>query len=66
MALSHSRWGAETRLADVLLWGAGAVRGGGVGDVQGHNAAMAVLERCVRGPRRRRSAQVTAGIGSAR
>lgn len=39
------RWGVETRHANVLLCGAGAVRGGGVSGVPGHNAAMAVLER---------------------
>jgi phytoene dehydrogenase-like protein len=38
------RWGVETRHAYVLLCGAGAVRGGGVSGVPGHNAAMAVLE----------------------
>ncbi|GAA1011926.1 MULTISPECIES: phytoene desaturase family protein [Streptomyces] len=38
------RWGVETRYANVLLCGAGAVRGGGVSGVPGHNAAMAVLE----------------------
>ncbi|MFD9094424.1 phytoene desaturase family protein [Streptomyces collinus] len=36
-------WGVETRHANVLLCGAGAVRGGGVSGVPGHNAAMAVL-----------------------
>ncbi|MFF2401958.1 phytoene desaturase family protein [Streptomyces goshikiensis] len=40
-----SRWGAETTHPNVLLCGAGAVRGGGVSGVPGHNAAMAVLER---------------------
>ncbi|GHJ25853.1 oxidoreductase [Streptomyces hygroscopicus subsp. sporocinereus] len=39
------RWGVETRHANVLLCGAGAVRGGGVSGIPGHNAAMAVLER---------------------
>ncbi|MBO8191538.1 NAD(P)/FAD-dependent oxidoreductase [Streptomyces oryzae] len=39
------RWGAETRHANVLLCGAGAVRGGGVSGIPGHNAAMAVLGR---------------------
>ncbi|MYY00283.1 FAD-dependent oxidoreductase [Streptomyces sp. SID486] len=39
------RWGVETRHDRVLLCGAGAVRGGGVSGVPGHNAAMAVLER---------------------
>ncbi len=34
----------ETEHANVLLCGAGAVRGGGVSGVPGHNAAMAVLE----------------------
>lgn len=38
------RWGVETRHANVLLCGAGAVRGGGVSGVPGHNAAKAVLE----------------------
>ncbi|MDL2074853.1 NAD(P)/FAD-dependent oxidoreductase [Streptomyces sp. GXMU-J15] len=39
------RWGVETEHPNVLLCGAGAVRGGGVSGVPGHNAAMAVLER---------------------
>ncbi|MCP9210592.1 phytoene desaturase family protein [Streptomyces sp. NEAU-Y11] len=39
------RWGVETGHANVLLCGAGAVRGGGVSGIPGHNAAMAVLER---------------------
>ncbi|MFJ6718192.1 phytoene desaturase family protein [Streptomyces sp. NPDC091259] len=39
------RWGVETRHPNVLLCGAGAVRGGGVSGVPGHNAAMAVLGR---------------------
>ncbi|WP_055566107.1 phytoene desaturase family protein [Streptomyces atriruber] len=38
------RWGVETRHANVLLCGAGAVRGGGVSGVPGHNAAMAALD----------------------
>ncbi|MPY61414.1 phytoene desaturase family protein [Streptomyces spongiae] len=38
------RWGVETRHPNILLCGAGAVRGGGVSGVPGHNAAMAVLE----------------------
>lgn len=37
------RWGVETAHANVLLCGAGAVRGGGVSGIPGHNAAMAVL-----------------------
>jgi phytoene dehydrogenase-like protein len=43
------RWGVETRHANVLLCGAGAVRGGGVSGVPGHNAAMAVLEAVEQG-----------------
>lgn len=39
------RWGVETALETVLLCGAGAVRGGGVSGIPGHNAAMAVLGR---------------------
>ncbi|MGW5750714.1 phytoene desaturase family protein [Nocardia rhamnosiphila] len=38
------RWGVETGHANVLRCGAGAVRGGGVSGIGGHNAAMAVLE----------------------
>ncbi len=37
------RWGVETPHGNVYLCGAGAVRGGGVSGVPGHNAAMAVL-----------------------
>jgi phytoene dehydrogenase-like protein len=39
------RWGVETHIPNVLLCGAGAVRGGGVSGIPGHNAAMSVLER---------------------
>lgn len=39
------RWGVETAHANILLCGAGAVRGGGVSGVPGHNAAMAALGR---------------------
>ncbi|MEI7032195.1 NAD(P)/FAD-dependent oxidoreductase [Streptomyces pratensis] len=39
------RWGVETEHEGVLLCGAGAVRGGGVSGVPGHNAAMAALGR---------------------
>ncbi|QIS11782.1 phytoene desaturase family protein [Nocardia arthritidis] len=39
-----SRWGVATGLPNVFLCGAGAVRGGGVSGIPGHNAAMAVLE----------------------
>lgn len=37
------RWGVATAHPRVLLCGAGAVRGGGVSGIGGHNAAMAVL-----------------------
>lgn len=37
------RWGVETAHPNVLLCGAGAVRGGGVSGIPGHNAAMSVL-----------------------
>jgi phytoene dehydrogenase-like protein len=39
------RWGVATGHPRVLLCGAGAVRGGGVSGIPGHNAAMAVLRR---------------------
>ncbi|MEW2433760.1 NAD(P)/FAD-dependent oxidoreductase [Streptomyces caniferus] len=39
-----ARWGVATTHANVLLCGAGALRGGGVSGIPGHNAAMAVLE----------------------
>ncbi|MEV4561953.1 NAD(P)/FAD-dependent oxidoreductase [Kitasatospora sp. NPDC049285] len=39
------RWGVETAHPRVLVCGAGAVRGGGVSGIPGHNAAMAVLGR---------------------
>ncbi|MBL1073133.1 NAD(P)/FAD-dependent oxidoreductase [Nocardia sp. 2] len=39
-----ARWGVATAHANIFLCGAGAVRGGGVSGVGGHNAAMAVLE----------------------
>ncbi|MFB7830613.1 phytoene desaturase family protein [Streptomyces sp. NPDC056056] len=42
---SPGRWGVETRHANVLLCGAGAIRGGGVSGIPGHNAAMAALGR---------------------
>ncbi|WP_020657561.1 phytoene desaturase family protein [Amycolatopsis benzoatilytica] len=38
-------WGVATEHDRVLLCGAGAVRGGGVSGIPGHNAAMAVLGR---------------------
>ncbi|MFD3538134.1 phytoene desaturase family protein [Streptomyces sp. NPDC058662] len=40
-----ARWGVATGHRDILLCGAGAVRGGGVSGIPGHNAAMAVLGR---------------------
>ncbi|MET9497947.1 NAD(P)/FAD-dependent oxidoreductase [Streptomyces sp. NPDC006552] len=39
------RWGVATAHPNILLCGAGAVRGGGVSGIPGHNAAMAVLGR---------------------
>jgi phytoene dehydrogenase-like protein len=36
-------WGVETPIANVLICGAGARRGGGVSGIPGHNAAMKVL-----------------------
>jgi phytoene dehydrogenase-like protein len=38
------RWGVAGPADNVLVCGAGAVRGGGVTGIAGHNAAMAVLE----------------------
>ena len=40
-------WGVETSVANVMLCGAGARRGGAVSGIAGHNAAQAVLA-CVR------------------
>jgi phytoene dehydrogenase-like protein len=40
-----ARWGGETDEAHIFLAGAGALRGGGVSGIAGHNAAMAVLAR---------------------
>ena len=37
-------WGVETTHPNIFICGAGAVRGGGVSGIPGHNAAMAVLE----------------------
>ncbi|MFG3226778.1 phytoene desaturase family protein [Kitasatospora sp. NPDC048194] len=39
-----ARWGVATAHPNVMLCGAGAVRGGGVSGIPGHNAARAVLE----------------------
>lgn len=41
------RWGVATRHPRILLCGSGAVRGGAVSGLGGHNAAMAVLEASV-------------------
>jgi phytoene dehydrogenase-like protein len=38
------RWGVDTGYDGILLCGSGAVRGGAVSGIGGHNAAMAVLE----------------------
>lgn len=39
-----ARWGVQTAHDRILLCGSGAVRGGAVSGIGGHNAAMAVLE----------------------
>ncbi|MGK4579537.1 phytoene desaturase family protein [Kitasatospora sp. HPMI-4] len=39
------RWGVATGHPNILLCGAGAIRGGGVSGIPGHNAAMAALGR---------------------
>ena len=41
---SEPSWGVETDLPNLFLCGAGAIRGGGVSGIPGHNAAAAVLE----------------------
>ena len=41
---SNLKWGVETNHPRVFLCGAGAIRGGGVSGIPGHNAAMAILE----------------------
>lgn len=38
------RWGVETDVANLLICGSGARRGGAVSGIPGHNAAMAVLD----------------------
>ncbi|BDZ54562.1 phytoene desaturase family protein [Agromyces marinus] len=43
-ATPAQRWGVATRHPRVLICGSGAVRGGAVSGIGGHNAAMAVLE----------------------
>lgn len=37
-------WGVETTIPNLFICGAGAMRGGGVSGIPGHNAAAAVLE----------------------
>jgi phytoene dehydrogenase-like protein len=44
LSTAAERWGVATANDRILLCGAGAVRGGGVSGIGGHNAAMAVLE----------------------
>ncbi|MGI9824649.1 phytoene desaturase family protein [Agromyces sp. Marseille-Q5079] len=44
LATPAQRWGVATRHPRVLVCGSGAVRGGAVSGIGGHNAAMAVLE----------------------
>jgi phytoene dehydrogenase-like protein len=41
---SEPSWGVETEIPNLFLCGAGAIRGGGVSGIPGHNAAAAVLE----------------------
>ena len=42
---SANRWGVETSDPKIFICGAGALRGGGVSGIGGHNAAMAILGR---------------------
>jgi len=44
LTTSAERWGVATRHPRILLCGSGAVRGGAVSGIGGHNAAMAILE----------------------
>ncbi|GAA1807858.1 NAD(P)/FAD-dependent oxidoreductase [Agromyces neolithicus] len=44
LATPAQRWGVATAHERILLCGSGAVRGGAVSGIGGHNAAMAVLE----------------------
>ena len=44
LATPAERWGVGTEWGRILLCGSGAVRGGAVSGLGGHNAAMAVLE----------------------
>ena len=38
-------WGVETEFPNIYICGAGAIRGGGVSGIPGHNAAQAILSR---------------------
>ena len=42
---SSPSWGVETDDPRIFICGAGAIRGGGVSGIPGHNAAMAVLSK---------------------
>jgi phytoene dehydrogenase-like protein len=42
---TESCWGVETDDPRIFICGAGAIRGGGVSGIPGHNAAMAVLAK---------------------
>jgi len=42
---SKASWGVETDDPRIFICGAGAIRGGGVSGIPGHNAAMAVLSK---------------------
>lgn len=44
LTTAAERWGVATRHPRILLCGSGAVRGGAVSGIGGHNAAMAVLD----------------------
>ncbi|MQS15888.1 NAD(P)/FAD-dependent oxidoreductase [Streptomyces kaniharaensis] len=48
VAGAAARWGVATAYPNVLLCGAGMIRGGGVSGIPGHNAAQAVLEDLTR------------------
>ncbi len=55
LATPAERWGVATRHPRIVVCGSGAVRGGAVSGIGGHNAAMAVLE-AAEGRARRRAA----------
>ena len=44
---SQPAWGVETEFKNIFIGGAGAIRGGGVSGIPGHNAAAAVLESMI-------------------